>query len=788
MLPWCSAAALRGLLRRPALPLAVLLTFAIGIGASATIFAFVDGILLQPLELPEAGRLLSIEELHDRERLRRVTYATLVDLQSHRFTHLAGVAAWRSWNYALTTDARPEQVVGAMVSSDFFLVTGAAPVAGRFFDRADSSDQPLMVLSHRLWVRRFARATRVVGSTLVLGDRPYTVIGVAPPALDLPAGADVWVPLDLNGPLRGNRRSHLLDVVGRLRPGSSLQQARDELVAFSRGLAPGDDPGLTLDAAGFQDTLVAPVRPVLTLLLAAVALLLALVCFNVTGLLLARGIERQREFAIRSALGATPGELLVWSLLESLLLGSAGAALGLLLGSWGVQAVKTLVPATFPRLGEVALSGRVIAAGLAAGALASCIAAAVPALRRWKMGGFGLIRHEIGRAPARHAMRDVLTAMQICLATMLLLGAGLAARSFLKLRAVDPGFRLQGVVGFDLPLGERYGGDPALQAPLLIQMAERIRHLPGIASVGLVNGLPLTGGPSTGILISSRPDVELGAAIRIADAGYFATLGIPLLTGRLFEPTDRAGAPRAVLVSESFARNAWPGASALGERVTMKDWGEPMDATVVGVVADVRVAGLAGPVEPTLYWHLPQFPSSFNTAVVRSALPPERLLAAVEREVWQVDPTQPVARMRTLASVLADSLSRERLGMVLLAGFALAATLLAGIAIHGLLSSLVRERSREIAIRRALGARRGPAMALVLLRAGKLAFTGVAVGTAGALAASRAIRHLLYGVTPADVPTIVAVTLLIGGCAAAAAWAPARRAASIDPMIALRDE
>lgn len=246
-----SMAAFRSLLRRPALPLAVLLTFAVGIGASATIFAFVDGILLQPLALPEAGRLLSIQELHDRERLRRVTYATLADLEAHRFTHLAGVAASRSWNYVLTTGASPELVVGAMVSSDFLQLIGTAPVAGRFFDRSDAmGGQPLVVLSHGLWKRRFAGSSRIVGSTLTLGDRPYTVVGVAPPALDLPAGTDLWLPLDLNGPLRANRRAHLLDAVGRLRQGSSLQQARDELLAFSRGLPPDDHPRLSIDAAG----------------------------------------------------------------------------------------------------------------------------------------------------------------------------------------------------------------------------------------------------------------------------------------------------------------------------------------------------------------------------------------------------------------------------------------------------------------------------------------------------------------------------------------------------------
>jgi predicted permease len=782
--------AARSLARRPALAAAVLLTLGIGIGASSTIFSFVDGVLLRPLPLPAPDRVLSVYELHGATRLRRMTYATFRDLARYRFQHLAAVAASRSWNFALESEGEPEQVAGGMVSEDFFAVTGTAPLAGRYFGRDESQAgrTAVIVLSHALWSRRFGGSPDAIGKTVRIGETSSEIVGVAPAALDPPAGDEIWVPLDLSGPLGENRRSHLLEVVGRLRPGSSVAQARSELAAFAGGLPRGDDDALSIDAVLLQEILVAPVRPMLLLLFGAVALLLALVTLNVMNLLLARAMSREREMAIRSALGATPADITLSFLGEGLVLGLCGTALGVVAAMWGISAVKALLPETFPRLAEVTLSRATVLAGFSGGLLASTAAALVPALRRLRRGSIGLIGRDTGRVPGRHLAREVLAAGQVALAMVLLVGAGLSVRSFLKLQQVDPGYRRDGVIGFDLPLAGRQGDDPARQAPLLMQMLERLRGVPGVESAGLVNGLPLTGGPTTGVAIEDRPGMDVSAAIRIADARYFETLGIPLREGRTFQAADGPGAPLVVVVSAAFARAAWPGQDALGRRVTMKDWGDPLGAAVVGVVGDVRLSGLANPVEPTMYWHFLQFPSSFNTAVVRTALAPQTLLAAARREVWSVDPGQPIGRVRSLESLRADSMARDRLSTVLLVAFGAAALLLAGIALYSVLSNLVAERTREIAIRGALGASRGTAMRRVLTHAGVLTSVGVAVGGALSLAAAEAIAQLLYDVQPRDPLTFAAVALIVAASAAMAAWLPAQRAASVDPMAVLRDE
>ncbi|TMB34084.1 MAG: FtsX-like permease family protein [Deltaproteobacteria bacterium] len=779
--------AVRNMARRPSLAASVLLTLGVGIGASTTIFGFVDGILLRPLGLPSSDRLVSIQELHGKTPVGRVTYATLHDLGSHRFQHLSAVAGMRLWNFALEADGQPEQVTGAMVSGDFFAAAASAPEAGAFFGPGDASE-PVVVLGHEIWARRFEASQDVVGRTIHLGDRLYRIVGVARAEVQKLAAADLWIPLQFEAPLGSNRRSHLLDVVGRRRPQSSLSQARDELAAFARSLPGDDSPDLSLVAHDLQETLVAPVRPMLAVLVAAVAMLLALVTLNLTNLLLARAMSREREMAIRRALGASEGDVSVAFLVEGFLLGACGTALGIVVATWGISGVKGLLPATFPRLAEVGLSPLTVAIGVAGGLGASAISALYPALRRLGTGSIDLVQRDLSRFPARHRGREMVAAAQIMLAMVLLAGAALCLRSFLKLEQVDPGFRRRGVVGIDLPLGDRHGDDPARQAPLLAAMLESIRTVPGVTSAGLVNGLPLTGGPSTGVGIDARPGIDVNAGIRIADAGYFEALGIPLRDGRTFGSSDGPSAPRVVMVSEAFARAAWPGKAALGQRVTMKDWGDPLGGVVVGVVGDVRPANLAAPPEPTVYWHFLQFPSSFNTAVVRTDLPLPALVRAVQAEVWKIDPGQPLARVRTLEAVLADSIAKERLVTILFAAFGIAAILLAAIGLYGVLANLVGERTREIAIRGALGASPLAAMRLVLFRAGRLTLAGVAAGCAAALAAGQGMAAVLYEVQPRDPAMLTAAAVGVGAVAALASYWPARRAASVDPMTVLREE
>jgi putative ABC transport system permease protein len=799
--------AIRRLLKSPSFTAVAVLTLALGIGANSAIFSVVNGVLLDPLPYHDPERLVGIFHLSDGQRA-VMSGPNFTDVKRLSQT-LADAAAVTRSRVILTGEGEPVRLDGAQVSAGLFDLLGVRPVLGRTFhaDENEPGRQQVAILSHGLWQQRFGADEGVIGKRIMLDGVSTEVVGVMPKDFSFPSARQLWTPLEYSPALlREQRGAWYLTVVGRAKAGIPIERVTAEIETIGAQLAtqyPDNNEGLGFTAVSLHEATVGDIRKAVFVLLGAVGFVLLIACANVANLLLARAAGRETEMAVRSALGAARGRLIRQLLTESIILSLAGAALGLLVAVWGVDLLKGLRPAGVPRLDNVTVDtdvalftmGLAVATGLLFGLVPAFQSTGIAIAGSLKEAGRGALST---RGGAR--MRSTLVVAEMALAVMLLAGAGLLIRSFTKLASVDPGFRATQALTFELSLPESRYADDARQIAFFDQLIPQLRTVPGVEQAAAVISLPLSG--SSLVLtfeVAGRPPVppsqQPAMQVRIATAGYFETLGIPLKRGRVFTNEDRAGTTPVVLITESSARQYFPGEDPIGKKIIL-GWGRGVGEArrraggeVVGVVGDVKDAGLDEADPPQIYMPFAQWPVSGMSLVLKTAVPPASVAEPTRAAVHAIDPNLPVANVRTLEEVVARSISQPRFYMTLLAVFAGVALVLAAIGIFGVLSYAVAQRTREIGIRLALGAQHRTVLRLVVREAMLLALAGVAVGVVCAVLLSRSlVSSLLFSTSPQDPLTFAIVAAVLSAVALLASYIPARRATRVDPIVALRAE
>jgi predicted permease len=787
--------AVRTLLQSPSFAIVAVLTLALGIGATITIFSLVEGVLLRSLPFPDAGQLVQVTQVQEKYRGPLVTGGTapLASYERWRTAERAfdGTAVYTAQSAVLHGRGPAERVTAWAVSAGFFPMLGAAPELGRRFLAADDAagSPPVAVLSRDFWATRLGGDRRAIGGTLTLDTTTYTIVGVMPAEFGYPPGVQVWTNLGatLAGP-EGAKRAGVWQfwVLGRLRPGvtSTAAQAQLDVVARAAWATDPDLKGWVPVVTPLRDYVAGPVRPRLLLLLAAVSLVLLIACANVAGLVLARSLGRQQQLAVRAALGAGGRRLVQGALAESLLVALAGGAIGMLAAVWCVPLLAKLAAAELPRASQVSVDARVLAACLAASLVAGLVAGLVPAVRAARLppaevlqaGGQGRTTTFRGR------LGGTLVVAQLALTTVLLAGSSLLARSFQRLMSLDPGYDPRHVLVADVQLpAARYRNDAERRA--YVDAALRaVAAVPGVTASAAGTGIPFEGG---GVSVDTWVDASGKTGNRMywfasVSPDYFRVLGIPLVAGR----TPATADPGALVMDAAAARAFFPGESAVGKPYAF--WG--VRRTVVGVVGSVRQETLQEPVLPHVYTSLGEHPGSYLKVLALTSGDPARSLAAVRRRVADVDPDVPVDRIVPLTGLVAESLARQRLYTLLLGAFGAMALLLSALGVYGLVSHGVGARTREFGIRIALGAGRAGVLRLVVGRAVALTAAGALLGLAAALAAGRALRDFLFEVGPSDPAALVAAGALLVAVSLAASWIPARRATKVDPVLALRSE
>jgi putative ABC transport system permease protein len=788
--------ALRQLRRNPVFTLAATLTLALGIAATTTVFSFVDAVLLRPLPYPDASRLFVLwnaRQDNDRETL---SYPNFLDYRS-RASEFDGMALFRRRRFNVSGESATERVRGAVVTADFFRTLGVTPVLGRDF--AQGEDRPgqdqVVLVSERFWRRQLASGAGPIGRSVRVEGVPSTVIGVVPEGLGYPAEAEVWVPVSREAPwLIESRGLQGYTVLGRLGAHSSEVTAQQQVATVAAALAaeyPGHNAGWTVRLESLQKALAGDTRPTLLLLFGSAGVLLLVSAVNLASMLLARAAARQREIAVRRAVGAGDGRLVRQLLTESILLATMGGCIGVVGALWGVQAWRAFWenPSGSPSM--VQLDWRVVLFALALTGATALLFGLVPALRVARSGAAESLRSGAVTGPPKLTGR-VLIAGEIALALVLAVGGSLLVRSLLNLQAVDPGFDRTGVLTARISLHEARYQEPKQVIGYYKELLHEIDRLPGVEAAGAGDAVPLIpGGGSFGFHIQGRPALPPQerpiAHWASVTPGYFQALGIKTVAGRSIEESDDVTRSDVVLVNQTMARQFWPDRSPVGARITFeadqKHWLE-----VVGVVADVRSDGLEAPVKPQVYVAHAQWGDPALSIVVRTAGDPLQLVAPIQAITRRLDPEIPMAEARSMEDALGASIVPQRLRTAIFSGFASLALMLAGVGIYGVMAYLVVQRRREIALRIALGARRADVVGAVIRHSLALAAPGIVLGLAGSLAASRALGGFLYEVAPTDPVTLVVVCTAVAVLVAAAALAPARRAAGTDPMLTLRSE
>ena len=794
----------RRLAKDPAFTAVALLALTLGMGSTATIFSVVDTVLLKPLPFRDAERLLVIWEKNPSQNRYRMFVAPANFLAWQKQSRaVEQMAALQEGRLNLTGGPNghidPEELKVERVTASLFPLLGVEPKVGRTF--RPEEDQPgrtnFVLLSHALWQRRFAGDPGIAGKTIRLRDQPYTVVGVLPPAFAvMEPGVEVFVPLGLNPGDTRTANARVLTVIARRR--GPLEQVRAELDAVGAQMEqslPALDKGWRPSVFELGDELVSGVRQALWVLMAAVGCLLLMACVNVANLLLARGATRRKEIALRCALGAGRGRIVAQLLSESVLLALGGGALGLLLAAGAIYVLAHGGPAGVPRLAQAALDLRVFGFALGVSLVTGILFGLAPGMQA-SGSGLSMTLKEGGRGGtagrAGRRMRNALAIAEVALAVVVLIGAGLLIRSFIRLRGVDPGFRPAGVLTVRVPLAGGRNTKGERRIAFFKQVTDRIATLPGVRAVGAVNVLPLTGlGVGATFAVEGRPapnaEQRPVGLMRSVNSAYFSAMGIPLVAGRAPADSDTALSPPVIVINQTLARRFWPGASAIGGRLAIDQIGGRV-AEIVGVVGDVKPDRINGAEWPTIYVPYAQGPAAAMTLAVRTAGAPLGLASAVTREVRQLDPDQPVADVRTMEEVVNLAVSGARFQTALLASFAGVAFLLAAVGIYGVISYDVSQRTNEIGIRMALGAQPADVQWLILGQGARLAVYGIVAGLLGAGVLTRWMGTMLFGVGPTDVWTYAAVSILLAVVALAASYVPSRRAMVPDPVIALRHE
>ena len=795
--------ALRQLRRAPVFTGAAVACLALGIGANTAIFTVINAVLVRPLPYPDPERLVMVwssSESRHRER-NTVSPGDFQDWRAENqvFERMAGLYDTRM---NLSGDAEPVEVPVEYATAELFPLLGLTPVVGRTYTAAEDAPggPPVALVSYGLWQRRFGGARSVVGRTISLDGKPYTIIGVLPAAAGVagrPVTPDLWIPFAIDPALdyRVSAGRFML-ALGRLKPGVTRDQAQAAVATIARRLEdahPDFNRGWSVNLRPLGDEVTGPVRRPLLVLAAVVVAVLLIACANVANLQLAQATGRRREIAVRAALGASRSRVVRQFLSESLLLAVAGGVAGVLLALWLTDALAARAAASIPRLGDVRIDGMTLAFTVALSAVAGVLFGVMPAVQAARTDLHESLKEGArGLSTGGARTRSVLVAAQVALSLMLLVGAGLLLKSFARLQQVDLGFEPDHVLTARVTLPSARYEKPEQQAAFFEALLRDLRSLPGVRAAGAIDWLPLSGLRSaTRFWLEDRPaptpSERPGTDVRAVEPGYFQAMGIRLLDGRLLGAPDGPGQPRTVVVSQSFVRQYMSDEEPLGRRMVMP-WGDTLVATIVGVVADVKHTGVDSAASPTTYWPLAQFPSTFMNLVIRTTGDPGTLSSAVVARVHALDPELAVADVKPLDAYLGDSLARRRFSMTLLAGFAALALVLTAVGLYGVMAYTVVLQTRELGIRLALGASRETVLRGVLWRGLALVAIGIVAGVSGALAFTRILGALLYDVSATDPAVFAAIIGLLAAVGAVASYGPARRATRVDPMVALRAE
>lgn len=795
--------AFRMLLKGPGFTITTILALALGIGVNSAIFSVINTILLRPLPYVKQEQLMVLSEVNPKKNLDQipVTPPTLADWKSQNqlFENMAAYRSGSSASFNLTSGAEPERIQGAFVSAELLPVLSVQPLQGRNFtaDEEKAGSNLVVIISHELWQRRFNSDPNFVGRPLTLNGVNYSVIGIMPPHFQFPVQperVDLWVPLSLPQEVAQDRMAHMLRVIARLKPGVTQAQAQLEMSTIARRLEqqyPETNTDLSVVVVPMLQQIVGNMQTALWILLGAVGFVLLIACANVANLLLARATARQKEIAIRTALGASRLRIIRQLLTESVLLSVLGGLLGLLLAIVGLRLLIAISPSTIPRLQEVGLDGRVLGFTFLISLLTGIFFGLVPALQASKPDLTESLK-EGGKSSSslhRSRIRNGLVVVEMALALLLLVGAGLMMQSFVRLRQVNPGFNPKNLLTMRIALPDNKYAEDYQSHAFYQQLLQRVGALPGVQSADVVTSVPLSGQQTVFAFdIVGRPAPGPGEVLtadyRATSPGYFHTMGISVIKGRPFTDRDTKNSPSVLIINETMARRYWPNEDPLGKQVNVG----PVPHEIVGVVGDIRQMGLdAGP-NAEMYEPYLQAPWNSLTLVVRSNSDPKNLAAAVTKEVRAVDKDQPVANVKLMEEIVAESVAQPRLYTMLLNVFAAVALLLAAVGLFGVIAYSVTQRTREIGIRMALGAQQGAVLKLIVGQGMLLALLGIAIGLVTAFLTTRILATILFGISSLDPVTFVGSAVVLSVVALLASVIPARRAMKVNAMVALRYE
>ncbi|HZS43790.1 MAG TPA: ABC transporter permease [Blastocatellia bacterium] len=793
----------RTLVKSPAFTAVAVIALALGIGANSAIFSVVNAILLRPLPYPNTDRLVMIYETaeHDKKDRNDVSFPNFSDWGklSKSFEQLA---AFNSSIVDVTGNGEPAKIWASTVTYTFFQAIDVQPTIGRAFLPEEDSPKAAWVgiISDRLWKSRYDGDRNIIGKTIIIAGASVTVVGVMPPNFRFPDDhVDVWLPMQPTSAARllSNRAVHLMNVLGLLKPGITIKQSQAEMDAISAQIQqanPGADAGHGVRVMGLQESLVGDIRQALLVLLGAVGFVLLIACANVANLQLSRGANRQREIAIRTALGAGRSRIIGQLLTESLLLSLVGGAAGLLLALWVIEIVKLRIPTWMPRAGEIGIDSRVLFFTLGISLFSGILFGLAPTLQLSK-ADLNQALKEGGRSSgfARHRLSSVMVVSEIALSLVLLIGAGLMIKSFWRLINVDPGFRADNLLTMDVEFPFAKYGKTENVISFYRDLPHKLETIPGIQSVSAVNVLPVSGGDSHGVVTIEgrpmKPGEEPSASYRRILPDYFQTMGIPLKAGREF--TDEDGAKdkeKVVIIDETMSRRLWPGENPVGQRIKIGPAETEPWLTIVGVVGDVKNVGLDADLEFSTYEPHAQRPWSGMQLLVRTKANPLGVASAIRQEIARIDSDIHVFDVTTMDKHISTSVTQRSFNTLILGIFAAIALILAATGVYGVMAYAISQRVHEMGIRMALGANRNDVLKLVIGQGMALTAIGVVVGLAASIWLTRFISDLLFVVSRTDPATFAAISILLVAASAAACFIPALRATKVDPMIALRSE
>ena len=790
----------RTLLKRPGFSVVILIMLALTIGANTAIFSVVNGVLLKPLSYPNPDQLVALRDSNVSKQLDSQVAPGNFSEWQNQSNAFSALEAYRTVSYNLTGVGIPERLLAGRVTAGMFRMLGVQPLLGRDFlsEEDKAGNERVVLIGERVWQRTFAGDPGVIGKTIMLSGDSFTIVGVMPATFRLPdqRERELWTPIALKDSEKSLHHAHYIDAIGRLKTGVSIEQARSELNTIALRLAAEhaeSNAGWTVAVRPLLDSVIGDAKTILWVLFGAVTLVLLIACANVMNLLLARAVTRQREIAIRVALGANRLRIVRQLITESLLIASLGGLIGWPLAIWALKAIVALAPQNLPRITTAEIDGRALLFSLVITLLTGILFGLAPVLDliRTQPNSSLKDRGERNRGRVQRRIGNLLIAVEVAIALVLLVGGGLLLRTVWRLQRVDPGFNYNNTVAVTLQLSEKKYSDDQKIAAFSQELLKQTSTLQGVEAVGLARILPIIHDLPTGFYIEGRlrdldsklPQTNYSAV----SSDYFKAMGIPLLTGRTFTDRDTLTTPRVAIVSQSFASRVFPNEDPIGKRINVTT-GQEAFREIVGVVGDVKQKGLSLETLPHAYEPFAQAPSQFMTIVMRSSVEPNSLVPAIRNTVFKIDNELPLQRVITLDQIIANSISQQKFTTVLLTAFAVVAFLLAIAGLYGVISYTVAQRTHELGIRIALGARVPDVLSLVLKQGMTFVLLGEVVGLLGAFVLTRLLGSLLFGVTPRDGLTFALVTILLTGVAFLACYIPARTATKVDPLEALRCE